>query len=444
MNAARLADGLARRGMPPGEIDSRRRLFEGVLAAAREQYGLEPTHAWWVPGRLEVFGKHTDYCGGHSLVGALPRGAALTARRRTDGRIRIADVGRHDELTIEQGAAAGGPAGGAPAAPAGWRKYALAVAARLADNFPGVDLGADIVFASDLPSASGMSSSSVIVVALATALTRLAGVDARAEWIENIRTPEDEAGYDACIENGLAFKALSGHTGVGTHGGSEDHAAIVCGVADHLSAWRFVPIERCEDVRLPAGWTFVVACSGIAARKTGAARDAYNRLSHEAGALLEAWNRHEPPARSLRAVLASNPAAAARLRALAPPRLHARLDHFIREDARVLEAVRAFREGDRSRLADLSAASQADAEALLHNQVPETVALARSARALGAFAASSFGAGFGGSVWALVDADEAAGFALRWLADYHHRFAGRGAATFLARPGPGMTRTDPD
>ena len=42
-------------------------------------------HAWWVPGRLEVFGKHTDYAGGRTLVCAVPRGLAVArepARRR--------------------------------------------------------------------------------------------------------------------------------------------------------------------------------------------------------------------------------------------------------------------------------------------------------------------------------------------------------------------------
>ena len=48
----------------------------------------------------------------------------------------------------------------------GWRHYVDVVARRLAANFPGAPLGADIVFASDLPRASGMSSSSALVVAI--------------------------------------------------------------------------------------------------------------------------------------------------------------------------------------------------------------------------------------------------------------------------------------
>ena len=83
--------------------------------------------------------------------------------------------------------------------------------------------------------------------------------------------------------------------------------------------------------------------------------------------------------------------------------------------------------------------SQQAAEDLLGNQVPETVALARLARELGAHAASSFGAGFGGSVWALVDALRADAFKEDWLAAYaaRHPAAATRAEAFLARPGPG-------
>ena len=108
-----------------------------------------------------------------------------------------------------------------------------------------------------------------------------------------------------------------------------------------------------------------------------------------------------------------------------PDALERRLDHFIREDSRVLEAIEAFRESDGARLSSLAEQSQAEAGTLLGNQVPATMALARAAREHGALAASSFGAGFGGSVWALVDRNSAADFAARWHPD-----------AFVAEPGP--------
>ena len=75
--------------------------------------------------------------------------------------------------------------------------------------------------------------------------------------------------------------------------------------------------------------------------------------------------------------------------------------------------------------------------------MPETIALARLAREGGAHAASAFGAGFGGSVWALVDAAGAEEFRDDWLARYAalHPIAAARADAFITRPGPGAGRT---
>jgi galactokinase len=62
--------------------------------------------------------------------------------------------------------------------------------------------------------------------------------------------------------------------------------------------------------------------------------------------------------------------------------------------------------------------SQRAAEQLLGNQVPETCFLAAAARQLGAAAASAFGAGFGGSVWALVEAERAGALLVAWRDRY--------------------------
>jgi len=55
------------------------------------------------------------------------------------------------------------------------------------------------------------------------------------------------------------------------------------------------------------------------------------------------------------------------------------------------------------------------AEQALQNQVPQTVWLAAHARDFGAAAATAFGAGFGGAVWALVTEGDADAFAASWL-----------------------------
>jgi len=116
--------------------------------------------------------------------------------------------------------------------------------------------------------------------------------------------------------------------------------------------------------------------------------------------------------------------------------LERRLTHFIAEDARVLPALAAFGTADRIQLGELTTASQADAESLLGNQVAETSALASLAREAGGFAASSFGAGFGGSVWALAEASDATEVANRWRESYAARFPALTAAVpVIMRPG---------
>jgi galactokinase len=84
--------------------------------------------------------------------------------------------------------------------------------------------------------------------------------------------------------------------------------------------------------------------------------------------------------------------------------------------------------------------SQYAAEKLLRNQVPETIHLAQQARSLGAYAASAFGAGFGGSVWALVDRQEAPRFANRWRETYENgsHSASRDSQFFITGAGPAM------
>jgi galactokinase len=431
MTGEELAASLVDRGLDPAARAGKASLFDLVLGALRQTTGEPARHAWWVPGRLEVFGKHTDYAGGRTLVCAVPAGVAVAVSPRADGAIRVIDARRGDRVVLP-------PGDRTPFR--GWRHYIDVVAHRLAANFPGAALGADIVFASDLPRASGMSSSSALVVAVSTALVRTARIGDRPEWRANVHGTLDAAGYYACIENGLTFGTLMGGAGVGTHGGSEDHAAILGGAPGQLSAFAFVPMRPVGRVGMPGSWRFVLAPSSVRSSKTGSAQSAYNNLARGAQVLLEIWNASEPAAASLGAVLASGGVDTLRrlvrvstLDSWTPVGLNRRLEHFIREDPRVPVAVDAFGAADTGRIAELSAASQEDAELLLGNQVPETIALARSARTLGAFAACSFGAGFGGSVWALVDRAEAERFAARWH-----------AGAFIARPGPPMTALSPE
>jgi galactokinase len=310
-----------------------------------------------------------------------------------------------------------------------WSNYPMTVARRVARNFDGALRGAEIAFASDLPLAAGMSSSSALIIATFLALDAVNELRARPEYAANIRSDEDLAGYLATVENGQSFGTLVGDDqGVGTFGGSEDHVAILCCRAGRLRQYGFCP-PRCErELAMPVDHVFAIAVSGVVAEKTGAARELYNRLSARAGNILLHWNRGTGrDDATLAAAVRSDPTAPQRMREILrtaqnAPELLDRFEQFIFESERIVPAAGdALQNGDLATFAALVAQSQALAARMLQNQVPQTSDLVKLALDGGASAASAFGAGFGGSVWALVGRDGSESFLRRWRDEYLHR-----------------------
>ena len=421
--------------------------FEQLEAAlAQDGVAAGRARAYWIPGRLEFVGKHTDYAGGRSLCCAIERGICLLAAPRTDCRLRVRDIRSGDVLRTAVDA-------DARAEPGSWGNYVTTVARRIARNFPGPLLGAELAFASDLPPAAGMSSSSALITAVFAALSDINDLPASAEYRQDIRSLEDLAAYLGAIENGSTLGALAGDEGVGTAGGCQDHAAILLSRPGALVQYAFMPVRFEQAVAVPDGHRFVIATSGVTAEKTGAALARYNRASATVSTMLGVWNRAMGRSdRSLAEAVDSAPDGADRMRQLirsAPSpgadagTLTDRFEQFQTESGMIVRAVAdALVEEDLSSLGALVDLSQECAERLLGNQVPETTELARAARALGAIAASAFGAGFGGSVWALVPETRTERFAADWARRYRRAFprAAEQAEMFVTRAGPPMVR----
>jgi len=407
-----------------------------------------PAIACFVPGRVEVLGKHTDYAGGHSMVAAVERGFCVVAAAREDPVVRMTDA--KDQQKAEFVLASDlTPRNGH------WSNYPMTVARRIARNFPGELQGADVAFASDLPPAAGMSSSSAMIVSSFLVLSDVNGLSRREPYVRHIQCREDLAGYLGTVENGQSFGELAGDLGVGTFGGSQDHTAILCAQAGRISQYVYCPVRLQRMIDLSDDHLLAFASSGVFAEKTGRAKDLYNRVSQRASAAMDVWR--EVTGRddaNFASALRCSPDAADRFRdalrcsqhpEFKPSELLDRFDQFYAECEEIIPAVpERLTRSTMEQFAHLVDRSQSLGTQCLGNQVPETVFLANAARELGAAAASAFGAGFGGSVWALVEASRAETMMAEWSRQYGKAFPqhANGADFFTSRLGPGAFMVD--
>jgi len=405
-----------------------------------------------VPGRIEVLGKHTDYAGGQSLTCAVRRAFNMVAARSAEPGMRITDQvsGVHIYMPFD---------GPPEQYSVNWSLYPQTVVRRFVSNFGIPKHGVSIVFNSDIPRASGLSSSSAFVIGIWLCLATLSDLASSAVYRANIRSAPDMASYLGCVENGSDYGALPGDTGVGTMGGAQDHAAILFSEPDYLGYFQYRPLRQISRVRLPSDLSFVIASSGVHAHKAGRALHDYNSAVHLANRATEIWNQqNSDEAESLDAVVASAEFSIDRFEKLVrntedgreqAEAVIARVRQYFGETRHVIPtAIRAIEHRDYSLLGQVVAESQRMADEYLKNQVPETRFLVQAAIESGAVAASAFGAGFGGSVWALVMRQEAPAFLRRWFAAYGGAFQSRlrQACFFQDTTGPGafVLGADPD
>jgi galactokinase len=442
--ADRLAARLVAAGFGGPATAAKARWFDRCARVLMER-GLSPetlARAFFVPGRIEVLGKHTDYCGGRSMLSVVERGFHVVIVPRTDRVVRITDVGPGQTIEFAVDPEL-------QPEPGHWSNYPVTAVRRIARNFSGRLVGGELAFASDLPVAAGMSSSSALIIATFLALSAVNCLELREPYRRNIRGREDLSGYLGTVENGRSYRSLAGDKGVGTFGGSEDHTAVLCSRPHAICQYVYCPVRLERVLVLPNDWIFAIASSGVVAEKTGAARDKFNLISRLASAAVELWCKATGRDDShLAAAIESSDDAVDRMLEIlkqdrhpefSPRQLVERFRHFYNENYLLIPAAGdALAEGNHERFGELVDQSQTFADTLLHNQVAETVFLADSARALGAVAASAFGAGFGGSVWALFPVADAASMLDEWSQRYAKQYPSHAdkAVFFLTEAGP--------
>lgn len=392
-------------------------------ARFRAAFGAPPAFAVTAPGRVNLIGEHIDYAGLAVLPMALQHRVRALVRPRDDGTVRLTNT----DAAFEPREYRLDP--DAPPWPAGdWGNYAKAATCHCEPRY-GPLRGFDAAFTSTLPIASGLSSSSALVVAAARCA--LAAAERDVPLLE--------------LAEGLA----EAERYVGTRGGGMDQA--VCLAAREGTALRvgFGPL-RVEPVPVPSEWRFVVASSLVRAEKSAGMRAEYNLRREQVEEALAAVGRVLGGAR---AGAPSYPDLLSRHevadllevggRVLRDVAL-CRFRHVVTEAGRVDGAVAAMRSGDLGGFGALMTASHASLRDDFAVSRAELDAIVEIACAAGAAGARLTGAGFGGCAVILCRADRAPKVLLALTEQF---YAGRcapdalGDALFVAEPSAGASVT---
>jgi galactokinase len=320
--------------------------------------------SFWAPGRVNLIGEYTDLAGGLVLPAAIDLGVRIDAAAAD--RIHLRSDGYEEPAELG--------ADGTSFAGAGWGRYVAAVALELAllDRPP---VGLEGTISSSLPVGAGLSSSAALEVAVAVALCAVADFPVE---------PLDLA--QACRR--------AERRAVGVPSGIMDQAAALLGRAGYAILLDTGSLEY-ELVALPRDLALVIVDSGIS---RSLERSAYATRQRELEQALHANGELDET-------------------------LARRLRHIETENARVLEVVAALRAGRIDELGDLFRAGHESLRRDLEVTIPELDTLVDLAYAHGAVAARMTGGGFGGSIVALTEADEAAALGEALVRDY--RGAGR-------------------
>jgi galactokinase len=324
----------------------------------RSVFSRAPSITASAPGRVNLIGEHTDYNGGFVLPTTIPQKTHVELAPRDDDRVRAVSAGLgHEILEYQLGREKPGR---------GWLDYVQGLTQLLRER--GHELrGFDLRITSEVPLGSGLSSSAALSVSLLRALRQAFAVPL--DDLEIARLGQQS-------ENRF----------VGAQVGVMD--PMVCSLGESGRAL-FVDARslQFERIILPAGGDLLVIHSGVAHNHAGGD---YNTRRGECERAAELVGVAQ-----LRDLNESDLARIAKL----PAPLDRRARHVVTENARVLAAVAALREGDWRRTGELFFASHDSQRDDYEVSVPEIdllIALARQDREV--YGARLTGGGFGGSV----------------------------------------------
>jgi galactokinase len=376
-----------------------------TIAAFRARYGYAPAIVASAPGRVNLIGEHTDYNEGYVLPMAIDRAVAVAAAQRPDRLLRMFAENVQDSVSAPLDDLY-------PSSRSTWSNYVKGVASQLeraGDRIPGLD----ICIRGNIPRGAGLSSSAAIE--MASALAFQAAGDHNRPLLHLARLCQRAENEFVGIRCGIMDQLVSAV-------GREGYATLIDCRTLHTE---FVPF--------PAEAVVLVFDSGT---RRALADSAYNARHDECKAAAERIAEVVPGVRALRDV---SPAAFEDLETTLEPIPRKRARHVVRENDRVLQAVKAFHAGNLDRLGKLMYESHMSLRDDFEVSTPELDAIVDiAATCEGVFGARMTGAGFGGSAIALVAAEKGTSVGACVSTKYQRR-TGKVAPVLSCRPAAGAT-----
>ena len=342
----------------------------------RDKFGAEPTFSVRSPGRVNLIGEHVDYNDGFVLPMAIPLQTEMALRPRDDGDVvlhsPIFGDTRHFQLSNygKQNH---------------WIDYAQAVASELQKE--GIELsGFEAIVMSNLPLASGLSSSASFEVAIALAFLHLAQVE---------KSPREIALLCQRAENNF----------IGVQSGIMDQMAVAACQADHALLLDCRSLEMRQMPFKLRDHAIVITDSGAPRELAGSA---YNERRAQCEEGLRIMQQKVPDAKSLRDISHDQ---LDEMGGEMPSIVRRRLEHVIGEIERTQLAVEALERGDLEAFGqqmNMSHASLRDDYEVSSAELDFLTDWAR--RQPGVLGSRMTGAGFGGCTVTLIEKSRAQRF----------------------------------
>jgi galactokinase len=384
-------------------------IHDRVRNVFRERFGGEPLGIARAPGRVNLLGEHVDYNDGFVLPAAIDRATCLAFRLSESGDSRLVAADLSEEVRLDpRNIESKTGADGKPLP--GWALYPAGVAWALGcagQRTPGLEA----VYASDVPTGAGLSSSASVELAFAAAWQSASG-----------------EGLSAMQLATLCQRAENQY--VGMNCGIMDQFASACGRQGHALLLDCRSLDW-QPIPLPEEVSIVIADTSVRRSLVSSAYNVRRAACEQAVRILQ---EALPGIRALRDVRLED---YRRLESRLPEDIRKRARYIIEEMERMRTAPTLLRQGDLRGFGLLMNECHAGLRDLYEVSCPELDAMVEIAQSLpGCQGARLTGGGFGGCTVNLVDSTLAESFARELRTRYGNQ-TGKQAEVYICRAADG-------